>query len=55
MTVLSANILPIIELHLMKRMGLVGTEEIRNSQLQFCEFERQISMFYIQSAFLFAL
>ena len=36
-------------------MGLVGTEEITNIWLQVCELQLQITMFYVQSAFLFAL
>ena len=34
-------------------MGLVGTEEIMSIRLQVCEFEPQITTFYVQSAFLF--
>ena len=31
-------------------MGLVGTKEVTNIRLQVCEFELQITMFYVQSA-----
>ena len=40
---------------LMGRIGLVGTEEIRNIRLQVYEFYLQITTFYIYSFSLFAL
>ena len=39
---------------LMGRMGLVGTEEILNIRFQVCEFELQITTFYVQNISLFA-
>ena len=38
----------------MRRMNLVGTEEILNIRLQICEFEPQMSTFDVQIASLFA-
>ena len=35
-------------------MGLVGVEEITNISFQICEFDSQITTFYVQNAFLFA-
>ena len=34
--------------------GLVGIEEITNIRLEICEFEPQITRFFVQSASLFA-
>ena len=44
----------ILELFLMAKMSLVNTKKIRNIMLPFCEFEPQITTFYVQSVFLFA-
>ena len=35
-------------------MGLVNTQEIMNIRKPVCEFEPQITMFYVQIAYLFA-
>ena len=40
---------------LMEMMGLMGTAEMTNIWLQVCEFELQITTFYVQSASPFAL